>query len=160
MTAAAARATYVVFAACGFLLASWVARIPQLREHLHLTPAGLGWVLLGAAAGSLLSRPLSGPILARYGQRRTVAATGALAGAGLLVTGLGDVTGLWVLVAGLLAIGFTVSVWDVAMNVQGAEVERRLGRTVMPRFHAAFAAGTVAGAGLAAGLVALHVPVA
>ena len=157
---AAARATYLVFAACGLLLASWVARIPQLRDHLHLDPARLGWVLLGGAAGSLVSRPFSGPILNKLGQRRTVAVTGALGGVGLAVTGLGDVAGLWVFVAGLLTIGFTASVWDVAMNVQGAEVERRLGRSIMPRFHAAFAAGTVVGAGLAAGLVALRVPVA
>ncbi|MER7007695.1 MFS transporter [Dactylosporangium sp. NPDC000555] len=157
---AATRSTYVVFAACGFLLAGWVARIPQLRDHLQLQPTQLGWVLLGAAGGSLVSRPLSGPILARFGQRRTVSAAGALAGAGLVVTGLGDVAGLGVLVAGLLAIGFTVSVWDVAMNVQGAEVERRLGRSIMPRFHAAFAAGTVVSAALAAALIALHVPVA
>ncbi|MFG2040218.1 MFS transporter [Dactylosporangium sp. NPDC048998] len=157
---AAARATYVVFAVCGLLLASWVARIPQLRDHLHLQPAQLGWVLLGAAAGSLVSRPLSGPILTRFGQRRTVSAAGVLAGVGLAITGFGDVAGLAVLVAGLLVIGFTVSVWDVAMNVQGAEVERRLGRSIMPRFHAAFAAGTVVGAALAAALVALHVPVA
>ncbi|MEV6926231.1 MFS transporter [Dactylosporangium sp. NPDC051485] len=156
---AATRATYVVFAACGFMLASWVARIPQLRDHLHLEPARLGWVLLGAAAGSLVSRPFSGPVLARLGQRRTVRIAGVVAGAGLFVTGLGGAGGLWVLVAGLLVIGFASSVWDVAMNVQGAEVERRLGRSIMPRFHAAFAAGTVAGAGLAAGLVSLRVPV-
>ncbi|GAA1016526.1 hypothetical protein Aple_019470 [Acrocarpospora pleiomorpha] len=43
---AATRATYVVFAGCGFQLASWVARIPQLRDHLDLRPAQLGWVLL------------------------------------------------------------------------------------------------------------------
>ncbi|MEV8517775.1 MFS transporter [Dactylosporangium sp. NPDC051484] len=160
---AAARATYVVFAACGFLLASWVARIPQLRDHLQLQPAQLGWVLLGAAGGSLVSRPLSGPILARIGQRRTVSAAGALAGGGLVVTGLGDLgdtAGLVLLVAGLLVIGFTASVWDVAMNVQGAEVERRVGRSIMPRFHAAFAGGTVVSAALATALIALHVPVA
>lgn len=161
---AAIRATYVVFAACGLLLASWVARIPQLRDHLHLSPAGLGWVLLGAAAGSLVSRPFSGPVLARLGQRRTVAAAAVVTGGGLVVTGLADLpgpaAGRFVLVAGLLVIGFAMSVWDVAMNVQGAEVERRIGRSVMPRFHAAFAAGTVAGAAVAAAFVALHVPVA
>ena len=30
--------------------------------------------------------------------------------------------------------GIGTGVWDVAMNVQGAEVERRLGRSIMPRF--------------------------
>ena len=32
------------------------------------------------------------------------------------------------------------------MNVQGAVVERRLGRAIMPRFHAGYSVGTVAGA--------------
>jgi cyanate permease len=45
------------------------------------------------------------------------------------------------------------------MNVQGAIVERRLGRAIMPRFHAGFSAGTVAGALLGAAMVALGVPV-
>ncbi|WP_062436467.1 MFS transporter [Herbidospora daliensis] len=157
--AVAVRATNIVFAACGLLLASWVTRIPQLRDHLQLDPAMLGWVLLGAAAGALLSRPLSGAIVNRLGQRRAVAVTGVLAAAGLVVIGLGDVTGLAVLVAGLLVVGFGTAVWDVAMNVQGAEVERALGRSVMPRFHAAFAAGTVAAAALGAAMVALRVPV-
>ena len=30
------------------------------------------------------------------------------------------------------------------MNVEGAEVERGLRRTIMPRFHAGFSGGTVA----------------
>ncbi|MFJ2029193.1 MFS transporter [Streptosporangium sp. NPDC087985] len=157
---AAIRATYIVFAGCGFLFASWVARIPQLRDHLALEPAQLGWVLLGAAAGAVVSRPLSGPIVVRLGQRRTVTITGILGSIGLVVIGLGDVTGLTVLVAGLLVIGFATAAWDVAMNVQGTEVERALGRSIMPRFHAAFAAGTVAGAALGAAMVALQIPVA
>ena len=37
------------------------------------------------------------------------------------------------------------------MNVAGADVERRLGRTVMPRFHAGFSLGTVLGALAGAG---------
>lgn len=45
------------------------------------------------------------------------------------------------------------------MNVQGAAVERRLGRAIMPRFHAGYSIGTVAGALVGAAMVALHVPV-
>ena len=37
------------------------------------------------------------------------------------------------------------------MNVQGAAVERRLGRPIMPRFHAGYSVGTVAGALIGAG---------
>jgi fucose permease len=45
------------------------------------------------------------------------------------------------------------------MNVQGATVERHLGRAIMPRFHAGFSLGTVAGALGGAAMVALDVSV-
>jgi predicted MFS family arabinose efflux permease len=45
------------------------------------------------------------------------------------------------------------------MNVQGAAVEQRLGRAIMPRFHAGFSVGTVAGALLGSLMVVLHVSV-
>ena len=63
------------------------------------------------------------------------------------------------MVVGLFIFGFAAGAWDVAMNVQGAIVERGLGRSIMPRFHAGFSVGTVAGALIGAGMVALHVPV-
>ena len=61
--------------------------------------------------------------------------------------------------AGLFVFGFGNGTWDVAMNVQGAAVERELGRAIMPRFHAGWSIGTVAGAGIGAVMVALGVPV-
>ena len=45
------------------------------------------------------------------------------------------------------------------MNVQGTVAERRLGRPIMSRFHAGFSVGTVAGALIGAGAVALGIPV-
>src|SRR5680860_330916 len=66
-----------------------------------------------------------------------------LAGAGLG----GGLTGqVWVTAVGLFLLVFGSGAWDVAMNIEGAAVERALARTVMPRFHAAFSLGTVAGA--------------
>ncbi len=60
--------------------------------------------------------------------------------------------------AGLFVYGVGTGVWDVAMNVEGAEVERRLGRTIMPRFHAGFSLGTMGGAGLGVLVAAVDVP--
>jgi predicted MFS family arabinose efflux permease len=62
-------------------------------------------------------------------------------------------------VLGLFAMGFANGAWDVAMNVQGAVVERRAGRSIMSRFHAGFSVGTVGGALLGAAMVAARVPV-
>ena len=60
---------------------------------------------------------------------------------------------------GLLLLGYGSGSWDVAMNVEGAEVERRIGRTIMPRFHAAFSLGTVVGAATGAVAAGLDVPI-
>ncbi len=57
-------------------------------------------------------------------------------------------------------LGIGTGAWDVAMNLQGAVVERRLDRPIMSRLHAGFSVGTVVGALVGAAVVALQVPVA
>jgi MFS family permease len=156
---AAVRATYAAFAGAGFAFASWASRIPQVKVRLQLDPSQLGAVLLAIAAGSVISLPLSGPVVGRFGSRRTVAVTAALAGVGLVLVAVGYRIGVAPVVAGLFAFGVGSGSWDVAMNVQGAIVERRLGRAIMPRFHAGFSLGTVAGALGGAVMVALGVSV-
>lgn len=156
---AATRATYVAFIGAGFALASWASRIPQVRDRLHLTSAELGLVLLTLALGSVTALLLAGMIVARFNSRRTVTAMAALQTAALVAVAFGYLAGVVPVVVGLFAFGFSAAAWDVAMNVQGAAVERRLGRAIMPRFHAGFSVGTVAGALVGAAMVALHVPV-
>ena len=156
---AAARATYVAFIGSGFALSSWAARIPQIRDGLHLTPSRLGFVLLAMAAGSIVALPLAGHIVTHFGSRRTVTAMAGLLGVSMTAVGVGYWFGVFPVVVGLVFLGFANGAWDVAMNVQGAEVERRLGRAIMPRFHAGFSVGTVAGGLVGVVMVALHVPV-
>ena len=156
---AATRATYVAFIGCGFAFASWASRIPQVRDRLHLTSAELGLVLLAIAAGSITALLLAGVIVTRFHSRRTVTAMAALQGAALVAVALGYLAGIVPVVVGLFVFGFSAAAWDVAMNVQGAAVERRLGRAIMPRFHAGYSIGTVAGALVGAAMVALHVAV-
>jgi len=155
----ATRATYLAFTGGGFAFANWASRIPQVRSELGLDPAALGLVLLAIAAGSVLSLPLTGPLIARIGSRRTVTGMSALLGVSLLVVAAGSTTGVPVLVVGLFVMGLANGGWDVGMNVQGAAVEQRLGRAIMSRFHAGWSLGTVVGALLGAAMIALDVPV-
>ena len=156
---AAIRATYSAFVATGFAFASWAARIPQVRDGLHLSPAGLGLVLLAMAAGSVIALPMSGAVIGRFGTRRTVSSMSVLLAIAMAGIAVGYRAGVLPLVIGLFFFGFAMGAWDVAMNVQGAEVERHLGRAIMPRFHAGFSLGTVAGAGLSTVMIGLHAPV-
>jgi fucose permease len=153
----ATAAVSVVFILSGFAFASWASRIPQIRDALELTPQALGLVLLAIAVGSVSAMPMSGLVVGRLGTARTIAVTSLLAAAGLAAAGLGYRFGVAPVVVGLFALGVGMGTWDVAMNVEGSAVEQELGRAIMPRFHAGFSIGTVAGALLGAGMVALGV---
>jgi predicted MFS family arabinose efflux permease len=156
---AATRATYLVFAVSGFGFASWASRIPQVKDRLGLSPATLGLLLLAIALGSVVSLPTSGAVVARWGSRRTATVMALLSTVALLTVAFGYLAGVAPVAAGLFVFGVSAGIWDVSMNVQGAAVERRLGRSIMSRFHAAWSLGTVAGALIGAAAVALHVPV-
>jgi MFS family permease len=156
---AATRATYAAFIATGFAFASWASRIPQVRDRLGLEPSQLGMVLLAIAAGSLIALPASGSLVARFGSRAVVSWMARTTAVGLVVVGVGYLLGVWPLALGLFVFGFAQGTWDVAMNVQGALVEQQIGRAIMPRFHAGWSVGTVAGALSGAAMVALGVGV-
>lgn len=155
----ALRATYVAFSEAGFAFASWVARIPQIRDRLHLQPSELGLVLLATAAGSVIALPLSGPLITRLGSRRTATAMVWILAVGLITAAVGYLSGVLPVVVGLFLVGLANGAGDVAINVQGALVEQRLGRSIMSRIHAGFSLGTVVGALIGSAMVALRVPV-
>ncbi|HEX6450492.1 MAG TPA: MFS transporter [Trebonia sp.] len=157
---AGARATYSVYAGLGLSGSTWASRLPQVSTRLHLDPATLGLLLLVIAAGGVVVLPLSGPLVARIGPRRAITAMALLVGVSLGAVALGyALPRLPILVGGLYLLGTATGVWDVAMAVHAAAVERELGRSIMPRFFAAFSLGTVAGASLGVVMVAWHVPV-
>jgi MFS family permease len=155
----ARNAVYIVFISAGFAFASWASRIPQVRSALRVTPGVLGLILLSIAIGSAIAIPLSGLLITRVGEARAVLVMSLITAAGLAIVAVGYTHGIPAVAAGLLLFGFGTGGWDVSMNVQGAAVERALGRAIMPRFHAGWSIGTVAGAGVGAAMVALHVPV-
>lgn len=153
------RAVAWVFFLNGIAYASWLSRLPAIRVQLDLTAAQIGLLLLCLSLGTVCALPVSGWVITRLGPGRTIQAAAAF-----VVLGLGGLAvGVWsgsVVPAGLslFAYGVGTSTWDVAMNVEAADVERRFGRTLMPRFHAAFSAGTIAGAASGAAAAATSVP--
>lgn len=155
---AARNAVGLTFFLNGLVFASWVSRIPEVRSSFELTNGQLGLVLLAIALGSVLALPTTGAAINALGTVRIVRLGAGAATIGMLAAALGLGHVLPLTVAGLFVYGLGIGVWDVAMNVEGAEVERGLRRTIMPRFHAGFSGGTVVGALAGALLIELGVP--
>jgi MFS family permease len=158
---AARNAVTVVFALNGLCFATLASRVPDLRESLDLSNGALGTLLLSIAVGSMVGMPVSGHLVERRGAATVVRLGSAADLVGLLVAGSSATAGSVPATAvGLLLYGFGTGVWDVAMNVDGAAVERELGRSIMPRFHAGWSLGTFSGAGLGAVAAGVGVPLA
>ena len=147
----ASMAVFGVFFVVGVVFASWMSRLPAIRDALDVTPGQLGLILLVGSAGSVIALPLTGSVVHRIGTQRTTRLAAALATAGLLGAAIGVGLGRAPLVAGFLFVSLMgIGAWDVSMNLQGTVVEHDLGRAIMPRFHAGFSLGAVTGAVLGA----------
>ncbi len=150
----------LTFATNGLAYAGWLARAPAVRDGLDLSAAGFGLLLLCLSAAAISAIPLAGPLVQRVGPARAVLIGSMSMVVGLAGLATGTLIGSVPLAgAGLVLMGMGNSTWDVAMNVEGADVERRLGRTIMPRFHAGFSLGTVLGAAFSALAAATSLPI-
>lgn len=160
-TARDRRATVAIavqFAVNGAFFASFLPRLPELRDELGVSTSAIGALLTVASAVGLVSSPLLRPIIARYGTRRVLFAGGLILAAGLALLGQ---AGSWpVALAGLIGL-FLVDVFvDVAMNMQGSWLSARRHHPIMNRLHGLWSAGSVVGGLVSARLahtsLALH----
>ncbi|MFJ6706371.1 MULTISPECIES: MFS transporter [unclassified Streptomyces] len=153
-------AVFVLFFVPGLTISSWVTRTPDVRDLLHASTAQMGLILFGLSVGSMAGILCSGTLVARWGARLVVLAGTAAIAAGAALIGVGAGTGTDLGVAlGLGLFGLGMGGGEVALNVEGAEVERLLGRSTMPAMHGFFSLGTVVGALAGMCLTAVGFPV-
>src|SRR6478735_4187052 len=154
-------AVVAAYAFSGIAFASWVSRLPAIRDGLDLTPGNVGLLLLCMTLGSFVSVSASGLIVLRFGSKQTIRIGSIMVGVGLVVAGFGTsvLVNPLAVAAGLVVVGLGTASWNTASNVEGAAVERAVRRHIMPRLHGAFSLGTVAGAGAGAWAAGAGVPV-
>jgi len=139
----ALRAVAVQFFANGATIATIVPRLPDLRERVEVSIAGLGVVLTVGTLASLIGVLFAGRVVARVGSRRVLIYGGVLSVAFLPVIGVA--TTPVVLALGLFGVLFFDIFIDVAMNVQGSALSARRHTPVMNRLHGLWSLGAVTG---------------
>ncbi len=131
----------------GAAFASFVPRLPEIRDRLDLDLDQLGAVLTAGSAIGLLASMWSPRIIEALGTRRALIVFVLVLLGGLPVVGFA--TQWWMLVIGLAAMLTADGVVDIAMNLQGSWLSARRHAPVMNRLHGLWSLGTVVG-GLAA----------
>jgi MFS family permease len=143
---------FVLFSVCGLGLASWVSRVPAVRDALDASTAEMGILIFGIALGSIIGLLGSSHLIARVGARTALTICLTIGPLGFIIAGIGASVGpsFAIVFVGLTIFGAGLSISDVAINVSGAAIERVLRRTIMPIYHAFFSIGTMIGAALGA----------
>lgn len=142
-------ALFMFFFLPGLLMASWATRTPAIRDILSVSTAGMGIVLFGLSIGSMSGILSSAWLVKRFGTRKVIRTTMSCAIVGMMILSLA----LWLaspvfFAFGLMVFGGSFGAAEVAINVEGAAVEREMNKTVLPMMHGFYSFGTLVGAGV------------
>lgn len=155
------QALFLFFFLPGISMSSWVTRTPDVRDRLGVSTGQMGLVLFGLSVGSMAGILCSGRLVSRFGTRPVIAlGTGLIIVSMAVVAGGGAVSSAPMVAAGLCLFGAGMGSGEVAVNVDGADVERLTGSAVLPTLHGCFSLGTVLGGLTGMAATAAHFPVA
>lgn len=136
-------AVTLTFITNGLGYGSFVARLPDIKAHLHISNGTLGTILLSSSIGVFLALRPSGRQSAKHGSAPVAFwATLALFVANILLGFVFNV--IWFCLT-LFLFGFTAAFQDVSMNSHAVALERLSGKRMMSSFHAMFSIGGLLG---------------
>lgn len=139
----------------GLCFASWASRIPDIKNLMGLSDAGLGSVLFALPAGSIASLPVSGWMVTKFGSKKMLL-IGALCYV-LTLVAVGFMHETWQLVAALFCFGLVGNLVNIAVNTQAIGVENIYKKSIMASFHGAWSLAGFSGAAVGTLLVSNEV---
>jgi len=148
-------AVSVFFFIAGLSFASWASRIPDIKLKLHLNEGALGSVLFALPVGLMISLPLSGFLVTRFGSKKVVTLAALLYPVVLVLLGL--VTSVWQLAGALFLFGVSANMFNISVNTQAVGVEVKYGRSIMASFHGLWSLAGFSGAAIGTLMVSLRV---
>jgi MFS family permease len=134
----------VFFFIQGLTFSSWASRIPDIKNRLHLSDAGLGAVLFAIPVGQFLAMALSGYLVTRFGSKRVLTIAALLYPSALLLLGAAPTTSL--LACSLFVFGICGNLFNISVNTQAVGIEVLYRRSIIASFHGLWSlAGFVGG---------------
>jgi hypothetical protein len=145
-----------MFFAFGVGVGLWGGASGAILTRAGVDAATFGILLTGYTGAYLVAMSTGGALAHPFGVERVLPVAAIVFGAALCGL-LNASTSAWVAVT-LIPTGFLGGVVDVTMNAEGARIERRRGRPILARLHAAASAGMAIGAILGSLIAASPAP--
>lgn len=138
------RATKLIFFISGVCLASWAPMVPFAKSRLALNDAELGLILLAFGIGALITMPLTGWIIHRFGIRNIIILSGLMMLCLLPLLTLASSAFSLSLI--LFLFGTSNGAMNVSMNSHAVAVEQASESPVMSGLHCFYSLGGLVGA--------------
>ncbi|MEP6467806.1 MAG: MFS transporter [Parafilimonas sp.] len=139
-------AVSVFFFVSGIVGSSWASRIPDIKNKLQLSEAALGAVLFALPVGQIISMPLSGWLISKFGSRQLLIAAAIFFPLTLIMIPFAVAT--WQLIIVLLFFGLWANLLNISMNTQAVSIESMYGRSIMASFHGLWSLAGFCGAAI------------
>ncbi len=150
------RTVTLIFVIHAAVVGSFFARVAELQRAIGLDESQFGLALLGMPAGTLVATLFVSPLIERHGIRPSLLiAFPAFGLFPLLAAFAGNLPAFAVI---LFYGGFTLSLCNMAMNVEADRVEAATGRRLINRCHGTWGLAFLASTALATAAVAGSVP--
>ena len=150
-------AVAALFLTNGALFANILPRYPEIKEQLGLDNTAYGLAIASFPVGAIVAGLAAAALIRRFGSAKVAVAGTVLTSIGVLAAGVAPSVLLFAL--GLFIGGAVDAITDVAQNAHGLRVQRGYGRSILNSFHALWSVGAVIGGSMAAGAIALGLPI-
>ena len=134
-----------------FCMGSLPPRLPDIQRAMGVAEGALGFGLIGAAVGTLISLCVAGPWLEKFGYRRSILVLIPLLSLFYAIATFA--TGPLAFFLLLLPVGLVIGGIEIILNLEADRTEHLLGHRIMNRAHAFWSFGFFS-AGIVSALVA------
>lgn len=145
----------VFFFLNGVMTAALSTRLPALQTKLALSSGQLGLALLACTIGGLMATNIAARLSRRFGSK-TITTIAAFC-MGITLLSIAFAPTFPSLILTLAFFGIAGGAMDIAMNIQGTEIELAYGRPILNAFYACFSVGSLASALLGSALAAFNI---
>ena len=145
----------MIFFVVAFYVGLWTIRIPTIKDQVEADYLGIGYILAAFSLGSVIFMILSNMIIKNYSSKLVIEFCGYIHAFIWLLAPL--ITNIYFFMFLAFIAGCVVGIYEIAMNLQASDLEKRNNKSMMSGFHAFFSLGLLIGAGVTSIFVELKI---
>lgn len=147
----------VAFFLQGFLVITYIPRIPELIDQINVSFGVWGLIIGLAGIGAFIPLLLTNRLVGRFGTKPVVSVSAVFSV--LATMSLAWAPNGWTYFLFHALMMFSLSFFNIAVNAQSVMLQKKMGGVIIGKFHAAWSIGagsSAAASGILAGLISLQ----